>query len=107
MTKLFIDTSNNKKIIVVLEINSKKDKAYLESALVKSEATIPLIRNLLHKKGIKTEDLNEIIVNQGPGSFTGLRVGISIANVLGYVLKIPINGKKIGELAQPLYNNLI
>ena len=107
MNKLFIDTSNNKKIVVALEIDNKKDTMFLESALVKSEVTIPLIRDLLHKKGIKIEDLNEIIVNQGPGSFTGLRVGISIANTLGHILKIPVNGKKIGELAQPLYNNLI
>jgi tRNA threonylcarbamoyladenosine biosynthesis protein TsaB len=107
MNKLFIDTSVNTKISVALEINNIKDTLYLESALVKSEVIIPLIRDLLHKKGKKIEDLSGIIVNQGPGSFTGLRVGISVANALGFILKIPINGKKIGELAKPVYNNIV
>lgn len=36
----------------------------------------------------------QVAVNLGPGSFTGLRIGISIANVFGYVLNIPVVGKR-------------
>jgi len=39
---------------------------------------------------IKTADLNGIIVAAGPGSFTGLRIGISVANAIAYVKDIPI-----------------
>ena len=41
------------------------------------------------------KDLKEVEVEIGPGSFTGLRVGVSVANALGYSLNIPVNGKKI------------
>ncbi|MFH1536127.1 MAG: hypothetical protein ABIC96_03620 [Patescibacteria group bacterium] len=36
-----------------------------------------------------------IEVETGPGSFTGLRVGVSVANALGFALNIPVNGKKM------------
>lgn len=39
-----------------------------------------------------TEDLNAIICYKGPGSFTGLRIGISVGNSLAYSLDIPIVG---------------
>jgi tRNA threonylcarbamoyladenosine biosynthesis protein TsaB len=48
----------------------------------------------LRKNNFEVKDIKEIEVNTGPGSFTGLRVGISVANTLGFVLKIPVNGKK-------------
>ena len=51
-------------------------------------------------KGV-VEDITEIILAMGPGSFTGLRVGATVANALGYLLDIPVDGKK--ELAIPTY----
>ncbi|HVI60738.1 MAG TPA: tRNA (adenosine(37)-N6)-threonylcarbamoyltransferase complex dimerization subunit type 1 TsaB [Candidatus Saccharimonadales bacterium] len=47
-----------------------------------------------HKKDLS--DLQGIIVFQGPGSFTGLRIGISVANALADSLKIPIVGASGG-----------
>ena len=41
------------------------------------------------------KDLDGIEVETGPGSFTGLRVGVSVANALGFELDIPVNGKKL------------
>jgi tRNA threonylcarbamoyladenosine biosynthesis protein TsaB len=49
------------------------------------------------------DQIKEIEVNLGPGSFTGLRVGVSVANALAWTLKVPVNGKKIGELVKPKY----
>lgn len=37
-------------------------------------------------------DLKGVVVYEGPGSFTGLRIGISVANALGYSLNVPITG---------------
>lgn len=48
------------------------------------------IGKLLESKGKTLNDLGAVIVYQGPGSFTGLRIGISIANALAYGLNIPV-----------------
>lgn len=40
----------------------------------------------------KLENIETIFVNQGPGSYTGTRVGITIANTLGWSLNIPVKG---------------
>ncbi|MCL5970888.1 MAG: tRNA (adenosine(37)-N6)-threonylcarbamoyltransferase complex dimerization subunit type 1 TsaB [Patescibacteria group bacterium] len=99
-----IDTSDNKKIIIELENNGAIKKLSLKSVLLKSEAALPLIDKLLKDNNVKLGEIEEVKVNLGPGSYTGLRVGAAIANTLGFFLKIPINGKKIGELVSPVYN---
>ena len=42
---------------------------------------------------MKLLDITEIEVHTGPGSFTGLRVGIAVATTLGKLLNIPVNGQ--------------
>jgi len=44
-----------------------------------AEALIPLIRRVMNKAGAKFDELDRVAVSTGPGSFTGLRVGISAA----------------------------
>lgn len=50
----------------------------------------PAIQKLLAQDGLAPKDLHAIAVVQGPGSFTGLRVGIATAKVMTYALQIPI-----------------
>ena len=99
---LLIDTSDNKKITVGLNINSRE---YINTKKItsnKSQIVLSMIDEILKKHSLKPEDLSEIRVNAGPGSFTGLRVGLAIANALSFTLKIPINGRK-GEIILPIY----
>ena len=97
--------ADNKKIFVYLIIDGKKTVSFSQSKLLKSEACLPLLDKLLKKNKINIENIDEIQVKEGPGSFTGLRVGASIANALSYLLKIPVNNKKIGDLILPVYNS--
>ena len=101
---LQIDTSNNQKISVELKVNDKKDKLVEDSTFLRSEATLPAIDKLLSRNKLKIADIEQVEVSKGPGSFTGLRVGVAIANALSFLLKIPVNGKKVGELEEPVYN---
>lgn len=101
---LIIDTADREKIKVGLKLNGKTSFISSNAKILKSQATLVLIERILKIKGIKFKELDEIKVNPGPGSFTGIRVGISIGNVFSYILKIPINGKKVGQLAEPVYN---
>lgn len=48
------------------------------------------IENALHESGIKKSSLNAIAVSKGPGSYTGLRIGVSAAKGLCYALDIPL-----------------
>ena len=89
--KLYIDTSNSERIVVGFD----KKRFEADSREEKSQKLLPFIDELLKKQGIKLEDITEIEVNTGPGSFTGLRVGVSVANALGWVLGVPVNGKNL------------
>lgn len=59
-----------------------------------SSSLLPLIEEALRENNLTFEDITEIIVAAGPGSFTGLRVGAAVANALGYLLGIPVNNTK-------------
>jgi len=101
---LFIDTADNKKIKIGLKIDKKAFYLNSNPTALKSQVVLILIDKLLKKHGLQVTDLTQIEVNLGPGSFTGVRVGVSVANALGFSLKIPVNGKKVGDFAEPLYN---
>lgn len=48
------------------------------------------ITGLLKSKKMDWRDIEGVVVYKGPGSFTGLRIGISVANALAYGLDVPI-----------------
>jgi tRNA threonylcarbamoyladenosine biosynthesis protein TsaB len=51
------------------------------------------IKNILNKLSISLDDIQGLAIYKGPGSFTGLRIGISVANALAYAQSIPIVAK--------------
>ncbi len=95
MNTLLIDTSSNKEIKVGLVIDGKKYAMKRKINSRKAQVVLPMIDTLLKKHNLKLSQLEKIEVNTGPGSFTGIRVGLSVANALSFLLKIPINGKKM------------
>lgn len=89
--KLFINTSDREKIVV--GIGKKRfEEAAKEKA---SQKLLPFIEEVLKREGKTFKDIKEIEVYEGPGSFTGLRVGVSVANALGFSLGVPVNGKDL------------
>ncbi len=50
------------------------------------------IEDILKKTGIEWSSLSGLIIYEGPGSFTGLRIGVTVANALSYSLAIAIAG---------------
>ena len=71
---------------------SNGDKIFYEEAkegMKQSELSMDLIDSMVKKAGLKPKDLNGLICSGGPGSFTGLRIGYSIAKGLALSLSIP------------------
>ena len=90
MYTLFISTYDKLITIGLLKNGSLKDIKEIESNQNHSTLVIPTIDNILNSNDITTSYLNEIIVVNGPGSFTGVRLGVTIAKTLAYTLNIPI-----------------
>lgn len=99
MKTLIIDTHLND-ILIFLCVNGKLvDKREVINKKNNSELIFPTIIDLINNQVI-----NEIIVVNGPGSFTSVRLGITIAKTLAYTLNIPI--KTISSLkAMAISNN--
>lgn len=91
---IYINTQDQKVIEVDLKRNGQVIKSLSEENEYGSQVLLPLIEKLLKSQKLDFKDLAEIEVETGPGSFTGLRVGVSVANALGFSLGIPVNGKK-------------
>ena len=99
---LYIDTKDNRRISVVLEIDGKKDEINKTTSVWTSQLLLPAIAEILQRNKISIFQITEIKIETGPGSFTGLRVGVAVANTLGWLLGIPVNGRK-DKLAEPVY----
>jgi len=89
---LHLETATNICSVAV----SKGDKlaALRESSEEKSHARLlsVFIREALQEASLKAADLDAVAVSKGPGSYTGLRIGVSTAKGLGYGLNIPVIG---------------
>lgn len=96
--KLYINTTSNKQTIVKLD-DLELTK---QSGIWHSQVVLPMIDELLKKGGATLQDISEIEVATGPGSFTGIRVGMSIAKALSYALKISLNGNSPREFDKPI-----
>lgn len=100
--ELYIDTSSNERTVVALIIDDKRFEKVDEKKVVTSQILLPMIDALLMENKLNIHDITLVTVAKGPGSFTGLRVGITVANTLGWLLNIPVNGKH-NIIVEPRY----
>lgn len=95
-TILFVNTTESKRFFLGLIKNEK----WLEKRIFKrqSDQLLLEIHRLLKKNNLSPKDLSAIAICLGPGSFTGIRIGLTVVNILGRYLKIPLIGLK-GEIS--------
>ena len=89
---LAIDTSS----LVLSCALAEKDRLVAEwtvqKRLTHSEQLIPHLDAMMKEAGVSKEDITAIAVSIGPGSFTGLRIGLATAKMAAYIWKVPIVG---------------
>ncbi len=91
---LSVDTSTLRGSLSLIETNKKDSKIIYQHSWEKekahSEYLSPSIEESFHKSNWSLDDLDGFLVTHGPGSFTGLRVGLNTVKSLAYVVKKPI-----------------
>ncbi len=97
MIVLAIDTCLEACSAALLEGDTVRATQSLPMARGHQEALAPLVQRLAAQAGLAFQDLDRIGVTVGPGSFTGLRVGLAFAKGLGAALDRPVVG--VGALA--------
>lgn len=90
MRILYIDTSSNYLYAAIAAENKILSEVKKEFGHSLSEEALPEIVELFTKTNLTPKDIEKIIVVNGPGSFTGIRIGITIAKVYAWSLNIPI-----------------
>ena len=89
MYTLFVDT-HSEHIFLSLFNEDKVFTKEKESFHEHSKIILPLLQEMMKELCITFKDIESIIVVNGPGSFTGIRIGLSIVKILGYTLDIPV-----------------
>ena len=102
--KLIIDTRSNEKTIIALVVDGKRMEESLQTNHVHSQAVLPLIEKLLKENNFSLKDIKQVEVPVDTGSYTGRRVGAAIAQTLGTLLSISVNGKQAGSSIEILYD---
>ena len=78
MYSLFIDTHDLDLVIALYKDKKLKDKEIKESLRNHSDYTMPIIDEIIERNNIGIHDIKEILVVNGPGSFTGIRIAMSL-----------------------------
>ncbi len=89
MYSIYIDTHYIKLVMALYKDEKLLWKKELESNK-HSENTVSMLNDLLLENSITVNDIKEIIVVVGPGSFTGVRIGVVVAKILGFTKNIKI-----------------
>ncbi len=86
MKTLFMDT-HGELITLIIKDGNTIYKEEGTSNRSHSEVAMPTLKRLLDKARVDLEEIDEIIVVIGPGSFTGVRIGVTIAKTLAFDMK--------------------
>lgn len=90
MNILSIETSSSVAGAAALRDGKLAAESYLDHRLTHSEIIMPMVERVLNMAEIPCAELDAVAVDIGPGSFTGVRIGVSAANGMADALSIPV-----------------
>lgn len=97
MISLVMDTSNSYLAVGLYQDNVCLEAFQEKGSRRQSEKAIPTLKEVLDRHHIALKDVNEMIITSGPGSYTGVRVAMTIAKTLATVSNVKI--KSVSSLA--------
>lgn len=96
--KLYLDTTNNTRTIIKLD-----DQIFIrQTTNPREQDVLGFLMDTFAETKHFPSDITSITVNAGPGSFTGTRIGVAIANSLGFSLNLPVNEQPVP--VSPIYS---
>ena len=90
MTTLILETSTSRGILALFDQKASLYEKEICFGIRGSDELMPIIQSMFSLLNLKPKDLSLIVVGIGPGSYTGIRVGASIAQTLSFALQVPI-----------------
>ena len=87
---LFIDTSTSYPIVSIIENNNIKAMFNKKIDTDISVSIFSILDTMFKELNITPQDIKKIFIANGPGSFTGTRIGVTIAKVYGYSLNVDL-----------------
>ena len=90
MKILAVDTSSKICAVAILEDNKVIDEIKLDNGKTHSENLMPIIKEILDRNSLNLSSFNLIAVSVGPGSFTGIRIGIATIKPMAEVYNLPV-----------------
>ena len=88
--RLGIDTATDRATVALGDDAAAWEHAALDGARRQAGDLLPLVDDVLRRAGVRVPDLSGVVVGDGPGSFTGLRVGWALARGLAHERGIPL-----------------
>ena len=105
MKILGIDSSSITASVAITENDSVVAENFINNGLTHSQTLMPLVENVLEKSKLNLSDIDFFAVTNGPGSFTGIRIGIaSIKGICDALNKKCIPVSTLEAIAEPLRN---
>jgi tRNA threonylcarbamoyladenosine biosynthesis protein TsaB len=90
MTLFYIDTTSSYLYTAIVRDNSLLIERKKDLGKSLSIETTNIVSEMFNEVNLKPSDINKIIVVNGPGSFTGIRIGVTLAKIMAYTQDIPI-----------------
>ena len=90
MPVLAIDTSNKTLSVAIVKDEGTIVEQTVPDTLQHSVKLMPAIQEVLQESQVSMQELTGVIVAKGPGSYTGLRIGVTVAKTLAKTLRIPL-----------------
>lgn len=92
MKILGIDTSSMAASVAVIEDNTLICEYTINTKKTHSQKLMPMIENMLNLSDLSIKEIDAVAICEGPGSFTGLRIGMATAKAIAHVNNIPVIG---------------